>query len=247
MKTLQTWADGPMCSIDTETTGTDPQTDRIVTATTLHLGPSGVVSQHDWLINPGIEIPEEASNIHGVTTDTARAKGVDPVEAVAALVEQIITGLWRGPLVVYNAAFDLSLIEAECRRLAVPSITDRCTDEGLTLYVVDPLVIDRAADKWRKGKRTLEAVATHHGITLSTQDAHTSAGDCLAAARVAWKLSRAHPKVGALSIPELMTYQANAHRDWADNFEQYLRKQGRDDAHISRQWPLRTETEGENQ
>ena len=34
-----------------------------------------------WLVNPGIDIPAEASAIHGITTERAQAEGMDPAEA----------------------------------------------------------------------------------------------------------------------------------------------------------------------
>jgi DNA polymerase-3 subunit epsilon len=64
---------------DLETTGLDLQTSRIVTAAVAVLNANGeAVEVHEWLVNPGIEIPEAAANVHGITTEMAQANGVEP-------------------------------------------------------------------------------------------------------------------------------------------------------------------------
>ncbi|WP_216073799.1 hypothetical protein, partial [Acinetobacter baumannii] len=75
-------------------------------------------------------------------------------------------------LIVYNAAYDLSVLRA---------LTGDFTVDG---PVFDPFVIDRVKDKWRKGKRTLGDVSAHYGVTL--ENAHEATSDALAAARIAW-------------------------------------------------------------
>ena len=64
---------------DLETTGLDLDTSRIVTAAVAVIDSNGEPTEvHEWLVNPGIEIPEAAANVHGITTDMARANGVQP-------------------------------------------------------------------------------------------------------------------------------------------------------------------------
>ena len=59
---------------DLETTGVDVTTDRIVTAHVGLLGPDGVaLRSQSWLADPGVEIPEGATAVHGITTAHARA------------------------------------------------------------------------------------------------------------------------------------------------------------------------------
>src|SRR5690554_6553076 len=61
---------------DLETTGIDVRTSRIVTAHIGVLDAEGVlVGSHEWLADPGVEIPPQASAVHGVTTERARAEG----------------------------------------------------------------------------------------------------------------------------------------------------------------------------
>ena len=63
--------------------------------------------------------------------------------------------------------------------------------------VIDPFVIDKHIDPYRKGKRTLTAVCEHHGVKQT--DAHDATGDDLAAH---------HPREG--TTPMTHTHTATA-------------------------------------
>jgi len=238
--TRRSWTDGPMVSWDTETTGSDPETARIVTTATVAIRPGAPVAPTEWLVDPGVEIPAEATAVHGITTEHARAHGAKAEAAVAALVAHLLAEAMQGvPLVIYNAKYDLTVLDRECRRYGLETLTDECWSHGVDLFVIDPFVIDRAVDKYRRGKRTLAATAAHYGIELSETEAHTASGDCLAAARIAGKIGRAYSEVGTLSLGQLQKFQARAHAEWAENFERYLRtKKNEPDAVISRDWPI---------
>lgn len=238
--TRKSWTDGPMCSWDTETTGKDPETARIVTTATAAIRPGEATQTTEWLVDPGIEIPAEATAVHGISTEHAREHGAKAEAAISALVLQLLAEALQGvPLVIYNAKYDLTVLDRECRRYGLETLTEECRAHGVDLFIIDPFVIDKAVDKYRKGKRTLSVTAEHYGITLTEDEAHTAAGDCLAAARVAWKVGRAYSEVGTLSLEQLMRFQAEAHAKWAEGFEQYLReKKDQPDAVVSRDWPL---------
>lgn len=183
------WRNAPMTSFDLETTGVDVTKDRVVTATVLHVvGKERGV--RNWLIDPGVEIPEGAAKIHGVTTERARAEGVMPSIALVEIRDALLAAWDRGePVVIYNAPFDLSMLDCELARhghVRLPAVLGP---------VIDPLVIDKFNDPFRKGSRKLIDCARHYGVTLSEQDAHTSEGDTLAAARLAYKACG--PEAGA--------------------------------------------------
>ena len=55
------WTQGPFLGFDTETTGVNTSTDRIVTAA-LITREGGVTTERTWLLNPGVEIPVEAAS-----------------------------------------------------------------------------------------------------------------------------------------------------------------------------------------
>jgi DNA polymerase-3 subunit epsilon len=221
---------GPLCSWDTETTGTRTGVDRIVTAALIRANGETV----RWISDAGgMEVPSEASSIHGYTTDMIRAHGRPAKEVVDEIASALAGELAAGAaLVVMNAPFDLSLLDAECSRYGLPTLGERA---GVVGPVVDPLVIDRAADKYRKGRRTLEALAAHYGIRL--EGAHQADADARAALDVALRLAEKFPD---LQVPagRLHGWQMQWYRDWAAGFEAYLRRSGKPDAVVDGSWPL---------
>lgn len=233
------WALGPWCAFDTETTGVDVETARIVTSAIVTRTPPAPPVPVELLIDPGVQIPEGAAKIHGVTTEMARTNGVEARAGVAAicdgLTEAVIAGI---PLIVFNAAYDLSLLQNECIRYGLPTLSERVELAGAELFVIDPLVLDRAVKPYRKGKRTLSVLSEFYNVPLSEEDAHTAAGDCVAAARVAYKTASTFPKIAAMTLPALQVYQAEKHIEWAEGFEEWLRGKGKDEV-IDRSWPIR--------
>ena len=78
------------------------------------------IAHGDWLADPGVEIPEQASAVHGITTERARTEGRPAADVVAEIIAAIRAVFARGvPLVVYNAPYDLTLLDA--RRVGTAS------------------------------------------------------------------------------------------------------------------------------
>lgn len=167
---------------DLETTGLDLDSSRIVTASIVEIDAAGdVVMSKDWLINPGIDIPAEASSVHGVTTEIAQRDGVIPegalVEISATLQNYFLDGV---AVVAFNAPYDFTILRNELSRYGVNKLVAR--------PVIDPLVIDKKFVKFRKGKRTLTILCGHYEIELL--NAHQSSADALAAVRLAQQQAR---------------------------------------------------------
>lgn len=204
-----------MIGFDLETTGTDPATDRIVTATVAVITPGQEPVIRTWLADPGIDIPTAASDVHGITTEHARAHG-KPAGQVVADITATLLSQWHSaaPCVAFNACFDLSLLAAELhrhhgRRLRLPG------------PVVDPLVIDKEVDRYRKGKRTLTAACAHYEVKLGK--AHDSSADTLGALRIAWRLAKKYPeKIGNVDLRDLHDHQVAWYRTQQHGFADYL-------------------------
>jgi DNA polymerase-3 subunit epsilon len=202
---------------DLETTGVDIETARIVSAHVGVLDAAGdVIERLDWLVDPGVPIPEGATAVHGITTERARADGRPPRDAVQEIVAALRTLLRRGiPIVAYNAPYDLSLLRREAVRHGVEPLNEPSP-------VVDPLVIDRAVDKYRRGKRTLAITADHYGVRLV--GAHDAGADAVAAGRVAQAIARAYPTELGIDVEELHRLQVRWCREQAADFQAYIRR-----------------------
>ncbi|WP_454728756.1 exonuclease domain-containing protein [Cellulosimicrobium protaetiae] len=211
--TTTPWTAGPLLGLDTETTGVDVDVDRIVTAA-LVLREPGSTHVRTWLLDPGVEIPAEATAIHGVTTAHAAAYGVAPVTALEEIATLVVDAQRDGvPLVAYNAAFDLSLLDAELVRHGLPTLAARL---GRPVRpVLDPLVLDRAWDPTREGKRRLVDLCARYEV-LDVGPLHTADADVLATLDLLDALARAFPDLGALGPDALHDRQVVAHRRWVD-------------------------------
>jgi DNA polymerase-3 subunit epsilon len=230
-----TWHSGPFLAFDTETTGVNCDTDRIVTATTVWIDGADLDTT-TWLIDPGVEIPEAASAVHGITTEHARTHGRPPAECIQEIVEVLTGAIDQGvPVLAFNAAFDLTILDREARRTGAPPVAPA--------LVLDPFVIDKAVDRYRKGKRTLETQCVHYGVTHG--GAHDATADALAAARVMWRIARRFPEVGAMSLEELHDAQVRWAAEQAASFRQYLIRQGRTDDLPTGEWPMRAHAPAE--
>ena len=229
--TTATWA-STLAVFDLETTGIDVETTRIVTATLAVLDANGaVVARTDWLVDPGIEIPDGAAEIHGITTEHARIYGRVAGEAIAEIVDAVRAQLADGiPLVAYNAAYDLTVLHREALRHGIPALVEPGP-------VIDPLVIDKAVDRYRKGKRTLTAAAEHYGVVLD--NAHDSGADAIAAGHVAQAIAHRYPHALALTAQELHDRQVDWSIEHAESFQDYMRRTHDPSFTTSGTWPVR--------
>jgi len=210
-----TWYES-LATFDTETTGVDVRGARIVSACLAELGPAGeVVTRTDWLIDPGIEIPEQASRIHGITSERARAEGVPAADGVGSIVAALRAALARGiGLVVYNAPYDLSLLAHEAHRHG---------HEGIVAQpIVDPIILDKQVDRYRKGKRTLDLTAAHYGVELT--DAHDAGADAIAAARIAQAIGARYRDALPEDVMELHRAQIGWAAEQQASFAKYMRE-----------------------
>ncbi|MFF4302101.1 3'-5' exonuclease [Streptomyces sp. NPDC001601] len=231
------WHHELLIGFDLETTGTNPREARIVTGAVIEVRAGQELGRREWLADPGVEIPADAVAVHGISNERAAAEG-RPADQVADALADVLTGYWKTgvPVVAYNATFDLTLLSAELRRHGLPSLSDRLG--GLDpAPVVDPYTIDRWVDRYRRGKRNLEAVCAEYGITLAA--AHNASADALAAARLAGAIAERHPKIAALGPAELHRRQVEWYAEWAADFQRFLRGKGEADAVVDGAWPLR--------
>ncbi|MFD4263493.1 3'-5' exonuclease [Streptomyces sp. NPDC058534] len=231
------WHRELLIGFDLETTGTDPREARIVTGAVIEVRGGEPQGRREWLADPGVEIPAEAVAVHGISSERAAAEG-RPADQVADAIAAVLTDHWRTgvPVVAYNAAFDLTLLAAELRRHGLPSLRDRLGGAD-PAPVIDPYTIDRSVDRYRRGKRNLEAVCREYGVPLDA--AHDATADALAAARLACAIAERHPKVAALGPADLHHRQVEWYAEWAADFQSFLRRKGDATAVVDATWPLR--------
>ena len=234
---MKTKVDKLVC-FDVESTGVSVENDRIVQAFVGLMGMDGEwVEKREWLIDPGVEIPEGASNVHGYTTD--RIQEVGRKDAQAAIYEVYCTILeWtseNAPLVIFNSRYDCSILDRELKRQG-----KRFDMTGIS--VVDPFVCDKAKFKYRKGSRKLVDVAPHYGV--STEGSlHDAMVDCRITGHIALKMIESWQG----TLAGLHDKQVGWASEQASSLEQYFDRSGKREPDgskiiIDRQWPMKERT-----
>ncbi|MCT1367519.1 MULTISPECIES: 3'-5' exonuclease [Kocuria] len=227
------WTQGPRATFDLETTGPNPRTARIVTASLILVGPDGTVLRHgEWLADPGVPIPEEAAAVHGISTEYAQEHGA-PLKQVVYELASAIGGLFSDgvPIFAFNAVYDFTVLDRELRRFELPELAP--------FPVLDPLVFNKKVDKYHKGKRTLTNLCEEYGVVLD--NAHTSAADCLATERLATAMTQKYPKLD-LPAGELHEHQISWAKEQAADLQAYFDKIGKQTT-VNGDWPVQPERE----
>ncbi len=145
--------------LDTETTGLSPASgDRIVEIGAVELInhlPTGK-TYHVYL-NPERDMPKEAEAVHGLSSAFLKDKPV-----FASQAEAFLQFVGDSKLIIHNASFDMSFINAELgytNRLAIPSA-----------QVTDTLAMARRTHPM--GPNSLDALCKRHGIDNSKRTKH---------------------------------------------------------------------------
>lgn len=227
-----TWHTEPLRGFDLETSGVDVETDRIVTAAITDYG-TPTDSTRTWLADPGIDIPAEATAVHGIPTEHAQAHGRPAADVAEEIAQALVAAMETGtPIVAMNGRFDFTILDRELRRYGLPTLEERL---GRPVGpVIDPFVIDKQADKYRRGSRKLEALAAHYGVTLT--DAHTAGADAVAALEVAVAIAERYPQL-QVDADQLHAWQIKWAADQAADFQAYKRRTD-PTAVIDGAWPL---------
>jgi len=144
---------------DVETTGTDPlRGDRVVeigAVELVNLVPTGC--HYHQYINPEREVPAGAVRVHGL--DSAFLSGY-PV--FAEIVDGFLGFIEQAPLIAHNADFDFGFIDAELRRLGLPSLDRR--------RKIDTLAMARR--QFPGAQASLDALCRRFAIDNSGRELH---------------------------------------------------------------------------
>lgn len=195
---------------DLETTGVDPFSDLPVSFAFAWFAGGAAGELRRAVVNPGRPIDPAAVAVHGISDARAAAEGLPLGDALARIAGELV-GLsdQQVPVVGMNVGYDLTLVDSALRRNGQPGLVER----GWRGPVIDVLVIDRHADRWRKGRRNLAALCAHYQVVQV--DAHDAAGDAVAAVEVALRIAGRHRWVAAMSPGALHRAQIAWHQTWA--------------------------------
>ncbi len=145
--------------LDTETTGLSAEEGhRIVEIGALELVNMVATGRRLHLyINPERPVDPEAEKVHGLSDEFLSGKPV--FEAISG---EFLDFIGEDPLVIHNAPFDASFLNAELARLSLPALDHS--------RLVDTLIIARR--KYPGAPASLDALCRRFGIDNSHRDLH---------------------------------------------------------------------------
>ncbi len=167
--------------LDTETTGLSARNgDRLVEFAGVEMIDRQLTGRYLHLyVNPERDIPEEASNIHGIY-----AKDVADKPIFKDVGQQIIDFLADSELIIHNAPFDVGFLNSEFARVGMPMVAD------FTSKVIDTLKMAKTMFPGKKA--TLDALCDRFEVDRSNRILHGALIDCELLAGVYIGMSRGH-------------------------------------------------------
>ena len=224
---------------DVESTGVDTENDRIISCFMRAKDGDQVVFEKNWILDPGVDVPEEASDVHGMTTEWLRENGrKDVAEAIREISEEL--HLWGAHhtadnciIAGYNNSYDLGILDAESRR--------HLDGEEVVLdgaLFLDPVHFSRELDRFKKGGHKLIDVAKRNGLKIEEERLHAADYDTEVTEKLvpiflnrAWtelKSERAGLTPDEF-IVKLQVLQAKWNKEWAEGLTDYFAKSGKKD------------------
>jgi DNA polymerase-3 subunit epsilon len=210
------WHNGALLAFDLETTGVDRSVDVPVSFALVRMKNGRVTERTTRLVQPGREIPPEASAVHGISTEQARREGVPLGDAVEEIIDSLVrASARRMPVVGMRVDFDLGMIDHLGRLLTGLGLVER----GWRGPALDVSVIDRHVDPWRRGRRTLVDLCGLYDVSMGR--AHDATADAEASLGVLRALCVRHPLLPWMPLRWLQWRQTQWHRSWALSYSRW--------------------------
>ncbi len=211
------WTEGPWFGFDLETTGADPRVDLPVQIAVVKVDPSGNIDKDVFLVKPGIAISDGARSVHRITDAQIDAEGVVLLEAAKRLHSLLSVPIADGlPIVAMNASFDVTISERIFEMAGVSKLEWKS--------LIDPLILDRKFEKFRKGSRKLADLCLYYNV--STGELHQALDDTLATLLLTKQIILKYPEIAQLTIEKLFEMQREWHREWANDFDRWKKSKG---------------------
>lgn len=217
--------------LDTETTGLEPKDGhRIIEIGAIEMVGRRISERrlHRYL-NPERDSDERALAVHGLTREFLADKPL-----FAEVVDEILEFMQGAEVIIHNAAFDVSFLDAELARLDRPPFAECCTK------ITDNL---RLARELHPGKRnSLDALCERYGVNNRHRTLHGALLDAGLLAEVYLAMTRGQDSLvmelaqgvqaqdeapvqpERLVVIEASAEEAAAHEAWLDALEKEIRK-----------------------
>lgn len=169
----------PLAVIDLETTGINLSTDRIVEIAIVKIMPDGEKKVKRKLINPEMPIPQQSSDVHGITNEMV--KDAPTFKQVANEIKQYIENCDLGG---YNS-----------NRFDIPLLTEEFLRSGITMEYKGVRLLDVQKIFHMMEQRTLSAAYKFY-CNKTLEEAHSAEVDASATLEVLQAQVERYPQIG---------------------------------------------------
>ena len=141
-------------ALDCETTGLDPEVGhRIIEIGCVEINERAIGYTYHSLINPQRQIDSDSIKIHSITDETVKDSPL-----FQDIWGELLDFIKDSELIIHNALFDLSFLDAELKRMKLPSLL-----EATGCTVTDTLELARSLHPSQRN--SLDALSDRHGIS----------------------------------------------------------------------------------
>jgi DNA polymerase-3 subunit epsilon len=186
----------PLVFFDLETTGINIASDRIVEISMIKIHPNGKEERYTQRVNPIIEIPREASLIHGITNEMVLNEPT--FKDIAIKIRDLIKGC---DLAGFNS-----------NRFDIPILAEEMLRADVDFSMKNRLAIDVQTIFHKKEQRTLGAAYQFY-CEKTLENAHSAEADTFATYEI---LKAQIERYDDLENDTKMLSEYSSHRDRAD-------------------------------
>lgn len=180
--------------LDSETTGLDPRTDRIITIGAVAVRAGEILLEDAFDVLLKVAKNTSAVTVHGITRDEARG-GMDEPDALVRFLDYVRDGV----IVGHHIGHDIGVLDAACERHWGVHTRNRSLDTmDLTLHLErDGAFAGRPPIR----SFTLDALCEMFGVI--PHDRHTASGDAFITAQVFLRRLRLAARHGRTTLARL--------------------------------------------
>ena len=185
--------DGPIVVLDFESTGLNTKKARVIEIGAVKLEGGTISDSLSLMVNPQEIIPQAVVELTGITQAMVADK-----ETAETAIPKLMAFIGDCPIAAHNASYDVSLLQAELKRLNLPAF------EG---PVVDTLSFSRKLYP-QMNSHKLKSVCKHLGVSL--KNAHRAVHDAMATAQCLTLMYKEAQERGLNTLRELNSVKGGA-------------------------------------
>jgi DNA polymerase III subunit epsilon len=124
------------CVIDLETTGGNPDTEKIIEIGMVKIENRKITEERSFLINPKKDIPDFVQKLTGI-----RKNDVEHAPTIEEVIDEITQFIGTSILVAHNTSFDIPFLNGVLKKLQKPSLENKviCTNI-MTKYMIPDIM-----------------------------------------------------------------------------------------------------------